>query len=39
VIVGEGIVEEAAFQRRQIEAPGKRPGLVRWQLDEAPAQN
>jgi hypothetical protein len=39
MIVREGIVEEAAFQRRQIEAPGKRPGLVRLQLDEAPGQN
>jgi len=39
VIVGEGIVEEAALQRRQVEAFGKRPGLVRWQLDEAPGQN
>ena len=39
MIVREGIVEEAAFQRRQIESPSKCPGLVRRQLDEAPGQN
>ena len=39
MIVGEGIVEKSALQRREIEAPGECPGLVRRQLDEAAGQN
>jgi hypothetical protein len=39
VIVREGVVEEGAFQLRQIEAPGEGLRLVRRQLDQVLAQS
>jgi hypothetical protein len=39
VIGGEGIVEEGALQRGQVEAPGDGAGFVRRQLDQARSQN
>jgi hypothetical protein len=39
VIVGKGVVEEGAFEARQIEAPGEGFRFVRRQLDQTGAQS